>query len=60
MIASGASGGRSACVLRRHSALAGSIRYDFFPQFGARYVFELKDAIDNCPEYLVHIGTLCK
>jgi mRNA (guanine-N7-)-methyltransferase len=35
------------------------IRYDCFPVFGARYRFELQDAIQDCPEYLVHFKTLC-
>eukprot|EP01103_Thecamoeba_quadrilineata_P013752 TRINITY_DN3910_c0_g1_i1.p1 TRINITY_DN3910_c0_g1~~TRINITY_DN3910_c0_g1_i1.p1 ORF type:complete len:218 (+),score=21.23 TRINITY_DN3910_c0_g1_i1:155-808(+) len=29
-----------------------------FPPFGCRYTFTLQDAVDNCPEYLVHFGTL--
>lgn len=31
---------------------------DDFPTFGHRYTFRLEDAIDDCPEYLVHWGTL--
>lgn len=31
---------------------------DPFARFGHKYWFELKDAIDNCPEYLVHFPTL--
>ena len=27
---------------------------DNIPAFGARYVFDLVDAVDHCPEYLVH------
>lgn len=30
------------------------------PRFGAEYVFHLEDAIDDCPEYLVHWPTLCR
>jgi len=29
-----------------------------FPEFGASYLFTLKDAVQNLPEYLVHIATL--
>jgi hypothetical protein len=29
-------------------------RTDEFPEFGAKYTFSLEDAIDDCPEYLVH------
>lgn len=28
--------------------------------FGHQYLFELTDAIDNCPEYLVHFPTFKK
>ncbi|RKP13181.1 mRNA capping enzyme-domain-containing protein, partial [Piptocephalis cylindrospora] len=31
---------------------------DSFPTFGHRYHFALEDAIDDCPEYLVHFPTL--
>jgi mRNA (guanine-N7-)-methyltransferase len=31
---------------------------DEYPTFGHRYTFRLEDAIDDCPEYLVHWGTL--
>ncbi|KAI9227679.1 MAG: guanine-N(7)-methyltransferase domain-containing protein, partial [Piptocephalis tieghemiana] len=31
---------------------------DTFPIFGHRYHFALEDAIDDCPEYLVHFPTL--
>lgn len=30
-----------------------------FEKFGHRYWFTLTDAIDDCPEYLVHFPTLC-
>jgi len=33
---------------------------NFTEPFGCRYLFSLKDAIDNCPEYLVHFPTLVK
>jgi len=28
------------------------------PAYGCRYWYTLKDAVDNCPEYLVHLETL--
>ncbi|KAI9596221.1 guanine-N(7)-methyltransferase domain-containing protein, partial [Syncephalis fuscata] len=31
-----------------------------FPTYGHRYVFHLEDAIESCPEYLVHFPTLVK
>jgi mRNA (guanine-N7-)-methyltransferase len=31
-----------------------------FPKYGAKYWFELTDAIDDCPEYLVHFPSLQK
>jgi len=31
---------------------------DYYPRFGARYKFLLKDAVDNVTEYLVHHDTL--
>jgi len=31
---------------------------DTFPRFGCKYYFTLEDAVDNCPEYLVHFPTL--
>ncbi|KAJ3035850.1 mRNA cap guanine-N7 methyltransferase [Rhizophlyctis rosea] len=31
---------------------------DEYPMFGHRYFFELKDAIDNCPEYLLYFPKL--
>ncbi|CAI2193454.1 13019_t:CDS:10, partial [Funneliformis geosporum] len=40
-----------------------SIRFeqrDEFPKFGHRYWFYLKDAINDCPEYLVHFPTFEK
>ncbi|KAI8809918.1 guanine-N(7)-methyltransferase [Cladochytrium replicatum] len=30
---------------------------DMYPAFGHEYVFDLVDAIDHCPEYLVHFPT---
>ncbi|ORY01003.1 guanine-N(7)-methyltransferase [Basidiobolus meristosporus CBS 931.73] len=33
---------------------------DTFPTFGHKYWFTLEDAIDNCPEYLVHFPTFEK
>eukprot|EP01118_Nematostelium_gracile_P010476 TRINITY_DN3614_c0_g1_i1.p1 TRINITY_DN3614_c0_g1~~TRINITY_DN3614_c0_g1_i1.p1 ORF type:complete len:355 (-),score=81.92 TRINITY_DN3614_c0_g1_i1:71-1084(-) len=30
---------------------------DFFPPFGAEYLFQLEDSVD-CPEFLVHMGVL--
>ncbi|KND04978.1 mRNA (guanine-N7)-methyltransferase [Spizellomyces punctatus DAOM BR117] len=33
---------------------------DDYPRFGHKYWFELKDAIDNCPEYLLHFPTFEK
>ncbi|KAF9972222.1 mRNA cap guanine-N7 methyltransferase [Actinomortierella ambigua] len=32
-------------------------RRDTFEKFGAKYWFHLEDAIDDCPEYLVHMPT---
>lgn len=32
-------------------------RRDRFDAFGAKYWFQLEDAIDDCPEYLVHFPT---
>ncbi|KJE96942.1 mRNA cap guanine-N7 methyltransferase 1 [Capsaspora owczarzaki ATCC 30864] len=29
-----------------------------FPIFGAKYTFSLQEAIEDCPEFLVHLGTL--
>lgn len=31
---------------------------DSFPIFGHKYWFCLEDAIDDCPEYLIHFPTL--
>ncbi|KAI8804025.1 guanine-N(7)-methyltransferase domain-containing protein [Cladochytrium replicatum] len=31
--------------------------HDTYPVFGHEYVFDLVDAIDHCPEYLVHFPT---
>ncbi len=31
-----------------------------FPKYGAKYWFQLEDAIDDCPEYLVHFPTFEK
>ncbi|KAJ3010538.1 mRNA cap guanine-N7 methyltransferase [Thoreauomyces humboldtii] len=31
---------------------------DSYPRFGHKYWFELKDAIDDCPEYLLNFPTL--
>jgi mRNA (guanine-N7-)-methyltransferase len=33
-------------------------RKDQYPIFGHRYWFQLEDAIDDCPEYLIHQPTL--
>ena len=33
---------------------------DEYPLFGHRYRFDLMDAIDDCPEYLIHFPTLVK
>lgn len=33
---------------------------DHFPEFGARYQFQLEDAIDNCDEFLIHPTVLEK
>lgn len=30
------------------------------PQYGAEYLFTLKDAVDRCPEWLVHLTVLEK
>ncbi|GJJ67892.1 mRNA (guanine-N7-)-methyltransferase [Entomortierella parvispora] len=35
-------------------------RRDTFEKFGAKYWFHLEDAIDDCPEYLVHFPTFQK
>ncbi|KAI7828789.1 guanine-N(7)-methyltransferase domain-containing protein [Gamsiella multidivaricata] len=35
-------------------------RRDIFDKFGAKYWFHLEDAIDDCPEYLVHFPTFQK
>ncbi|KAG0228801.1 mRNA cap guanine-N7 methyltransferase [Actinomortierella wolfii] len=35
-------------------------RRDTFELFGAKYWFHLEDAIDDCPEYLVHMPTFKK
>ncbi|KAF9571781.1 mRNA cap guanine-N7 methyltransferase [Mortierella alpina] len=35
-------------------------RRDSFEKFGAKYWFHLEDAIDDCPEYLVHFPTFQK
>jgi len=32
-------------------------RRDRFDKFGSKYWFQLEDAIDDCPEYLVHFPT---
>jgi len=31
-----------------------------FSLFGSKYFFKLEDAIDDCPEYLVHFPTFIK
>ncbi|KAI8909430.1 guanine-N(7)-methyltransferase domain-containing protein [Powellomyces hirtus] len=33
---------------------------DTYPAFGHKYWFELKDAIDDCPEYLLHFPTFVR
>lgn len=35
-------------------------RRDRFDKFGSKYWFHLEDAIDDCPEYLVHFPTFQK
>ena len=35
-------------------------RRDTFEKFGSKYWFHLEDAIDDCPEYLVHFPTFQK
>ena len=49
---------RKKLLLNKFQNSVVSIVYDCFPVFGARYIFNLKEAISNCPEYLVHMGSL--